>query len=352
MLEAVQTLIEDAVDRRDIPGAVAIVGDSDDWRLLAACGVLAYQPDDTKQNTVRRESCYDLASLTKVVATLPSVLELISRGEVRVEDRLERFFSNAGWMQTPSLADVTVAQLLGHHAGLPAWLPLFTTPHTALTALGTLLQSPRPNIGHCAYSDVGFMLLGSLVERVSGQTLAAFVREHVLTPLDMTMTEYGPVSPDNVAATEDCGWRGRVLRGEVHDENAFTLGSVAGHAGLFGTADDLARYAQAWLRFDLPFASPDLARACLRPQGICKVAGRRGLGWQLHGDPCFAGQEASETSFGHSGFTGTSVWIDPAQDWFVVLLTNRVHPSRYGGKAIQRLRREVHEEVARARRDR
>ncbi|MDZ7703569.1 MAG: serine hydrolase domain-containing protein [Trueperaceae bacterium] len=353
MLEPITSLITDAVHSGVVPGAVVVVGDRDRWDVVAASGVLAYAslahaPGTQSATPVRPDSRYDLASLTKVVATLPSVLALVSAGEVRLEDRLEHFFSNAGWGQSPSLADVTVAQLLSHTAGLAALSPLYTVTDNRRTGLAYLLQSARPNVGACVYSDVGYMLLGALVERVSGRGLERFARDHVFGPLGMAATDYGPVPPDNVAATEDCGWRGRLLQGEVHDENAFALGGVAGHAGLFGPAEDLARYARAWLRLELPFASPELAASLLVHQGTCSTTGRRSLGWQLHSPDCIGGRAASPASFGHSGFTGTSVWIDPEQGWFTVLLTNRVHPSRRAGAGIHALRRAVHEVVARA----
>ena len=203
--------------------------------------------------------------------------------------------------------------------------------------------------GRVVYSDLGFMLLGAVVERVSGVRLDAFTRTHVFEPLGMSATAYGVPAGGSVAATEDCGWRGRLLSGEVHDENAFVFEGVAGHAGLFGTAADVARYAQAWLRLETPFASPDLLVSATQEH----VRGgdlRRGLGWQLAGGGSSAGNSsagdrASPGAYGHTGFTGTSVWLDPVRERFAVLLTNRVHPSRFGGEGIHALRVGFHDAV-------
>jgi len=289
---------------------------------------------------------FDLASLSKVVGTLPAVLALVHAGEVALSDPMRRFFSQAGWFQTPSLGDTTLRQLLTHTSGLPAWRPIFASAGGRLTALASVLQTPLTHpAGRVVYSDLGFMLLGAVVERVGGVRLDAFTHEHVFGPLGMTATGYGVPDGAAVAATEDCGWRGRLLEGEVHDENAFVFGGVAGHAGLFGTAADLARYAGAWLRLEAPFAPPELLREATLEQEAGDEGGRRGLGWQLAGAGSSAGHAADPAAYGHTGFTGTSLWLDPGRGRFAVLLTNRVHPSRFGGGTIHALRVGFHDAV-------
>ncbi len=347
--EAAVQGLEAAVARGEVPGAVAVTGDATAVSLVTACGVTRLHGPPVSETTR-----FDLASLSKVVATLPSVLALIHAGAVSLDDPVRRFFSQAGWFQTPSLGDATVRQLLTHTSGLPAWRPLFAEVSSRLTALGSTLQTPLAHpAGQVIYSDVGFMLLGALVERVSGVRLDTFAHTHVFEPLGLTQTGYGV--PDggtvkaDVAATEDCGWRGRLLHGEVHDENAYVFDGVAGHAGVFGTAPDLARYAQAWLRLDAPFASAELLREATREHVQDRQGGdegvRRGLGWQLSGVGSSAGHYASPAAYGHTGFTGTSVWIDPVCERFAVLLTNRVHPSRAGGGTIHALRVGFHDAV-------
>ena len=335
--------------RREVPGAVAVAGDEDRITLVTACGVtrLGGPP-------VASETRFDLASLSKVVGTLPAVLALVHAGEVALDDPVKRFFSNAGWFQTPSLGDATVRQLLTHTSGLPAWRPLYAESSTRLSALGNLLQSSLAHsangvpAGEVVYSDLGFMLLGVIIERASKLRLDAFTEAHVFRPLELNTLGYGVQPGASVAATEDCGWRGRLLQGEVHDENAFAFDGVAGHAGLFGTAFDLARYAQAWLRLSTPFASPELLREATREHALDTnntASGRRGWGWQLVGEGSSAGHYASPSAYGHTGFTGTSLWLDPVKNRFAVLLTNRVHPSRTDGQSIHALRVAFHDAV-------
>ena len=161
----------------------------------------------------------------------------------------------------------------------------------------------------------------------------------------MDQTRYGPIGGE-VAATEHCGWRNTVLCGVVHDENAYAMGGVAGHAGLFAPAEDLARYAQAWLNFDSRLGSEALLREVVREQARDAAGARRALGWQLSAPGGSTRHYASAAAFGHTGFTGTSLWLDPDQGWFGVLLTNRVHPSRFGGQRIPSLRAAFHEALA------
>lgn len=332
--------LEAAVARGVVPGAVAVAGDTEHASLVSACGVTRLGGP-----AVTTETRYDLASLTKVVGTLPAVLALIQAGELSLDDPVRRFFSQAGWLQTPSLGDATVRQLLTHTAGLPAWKPLFALAAGRLSALGNVLQTPLAHpAGRVVYSDLGFIVLGATVERVSGVRLDTFTQDHVFGPLGLTETGYGVLDGASVAATEDCGWRGRLLEGEVHDENAFVFGGVAGHAGLFGTARDLARYAQAWLRLDAPFAATELLRGATR-EHVRGEGGRRGLGWFLAGAGSSAGHYASRAAYGHTGFTGTSLWLDPVGGRFAVLLTNRVHPSRGCGEGVGALRVAFHDLV-------
>ncbi len=357
---AARDLLERAVLEGEIPGAVAVVGTRDARISLGAFGVRRYlsnqqglnQQGSNQQSgeAVSEDTRYDLASLTKVVATLSAILNLLSAGKLELETPIGDFFSNAGWFQSPSLAGATVRQLLTHSSGLPAWKPIFALASSRLAAVGNVLQTPLEHpVGEVVYSDLGFILLGLLVERLSGERQDAFVRRELFAPLGMASTGYGPVTNVPVAATEDCGWRNRMLEGEVHDENAFALEGVAGHAGLFGTADDVARYAQAWLRLEPVLGLEDVLREATREQVSCLMNGsrvRRGLGWLLKGDDPFAGRAATPEGFGHTGFTGTSLWLESERNWFAVLLTNRVHPSRTCGQGVHRLRQRFHEAVA------
>jgi serine-type D-Ala-D-Ala carboxypeptidase len=334
-------LITTVTETQDIPGIVAVAGNTKTVETVTTAGVRKLGGD-----AISTDTFFDLASLTKVLSTLPAILKLISLGEVRIDDKLGHFFSNAGWFQTPSLADVTVKELLTHSSGLPAWRPVFATVSQRQTALANVLQcSLEHSPGSYVYSDLGFMLLGALIERVSGNRQDVFVQDQLFGPLGLTTLRYGPLTSQPVAATENCGWRNMLLEGVVHDENAYVMEGVAGHAGLFGTAADIARFAQMYLRQDTRLGDPDLLDFAIREQVITSDT-RRGLGWQLKCPSSCAGEYASDQSFGHTGFTGTSLWLDPVQNWFAVLLSNRVHPSRTRGVHLHQLRCTFHDAVA------
>jgi CubicO group peptidase (beta-lactamase class C family) len=334
---AARDALDDAVRAGSVPGGVVAVATARGPRGVHVCGVRREAGLE-----VTTETRYDLASLTKVIATLPSLLRLVTDGVIALEDRLGRFFSNAGWFQTPSLGDVTLRQLATHTAGLDPWWPLFARVSTRQTALAAVLQARVVGPGSVAYSDVSFMLLGAVVERVTGRRLDEVARDLVFEPLGMTATSFGPLTGVPVAATEDCGWRGRLLEGEVHDENASVWDGVAGHAGVFGTAEDVARYAAAWLRRDERLGDASLLAEAIALQAEGADGVRRGLGWLLSGPRAFT---QGLPGYGHTGFTGTSLWIDPIAGVASVLLTNRVHPHRSRGAGIVALRRTLHAAV-------
>lgn len=343
-VDAARPLVERAIADEVTPGAVLLVGAPEGDGFGIALGMRRYGGA-----AVTMDTRYDLASLTKVVGCLPALLHLLEAGEVRLHDPVNRFFSNAGWFQEPSLGDATLEQLALHVSGLPAWKPLFAWVSDRRTAIANVLQSERSEApGTHVYSDLGVITLTAVIERVSGLHLDVFLHRHVFGPMQMTTTRYGPLPHGlPVAATEDDGWRGRMLEGEVHDENAFVLDGVSGHAGLFATAADVLRYGQAWLRKEAPFASSSWMEEALRDRSG-GAGSPRGLLWPLRHDGWAFGAEASAGSFGHTGFTGTSLAVDPETGWVSVLLTNRVHPRRGSPDGIIRLRRAVHDAITAA----
>lgn len=328
-------VLEAALADGVVPGAVAVVAGRDGPAEAYAGGVRRLGGE-----SVTADTRYDLASLTKVMATLPCVLSLVSEGAIDLDEPLGRHFSSAGWFRAPSLADATVRQLLTHTAGLASWTPLFASVSTRRAALAAVLQQSVEAPGSVRYSDLGFMLLGALVERVTKRRLDEVAHERVFDRLGMRETGFGPLVDVPSAATEDCGWRNRLLEGEVHDENASVWDGVAGHAGLFGTAADVARYAGAWLRRDPVLGSEALLAQSTSAQVVGDDGAPRGLGWLLAHAGVFAGGAAR--GYGHSGFTGTSIWIDPEAGIASVLLTNRVHPHRARGGGIVGLRARFH----------
>lgn len=332
------------LEQAGVSGAAAVWGDAE-----KLTGSISFGRTREDGPAVTADTRFDLASLTKVVATLPALLRLLSEEQLSLDDQLSRYFSNAGSGLTPGLGSVTVRQLLAHNSGLPAFSRVHTVTRERLIALAATLQTPLQTepAGPATYSDPGFMLLGALVERISGQRLDEFIEQQLLQPLGLQATHFNPVGrparPADYAATEFCGWRNRLLEGEVHDENCFAWEGVSGHAGLFGSAADLGRYCQAWLTADELLGSAELQRESQQLQAQTADGERRGLGWVL----APAAMAADRAGYGHTGFTGTSLWIDPQQGTFAVLLTNRVHPHRQRMTAMTPLRAAFHRLVLR-----
>lgn len=322
---------------------------------------------------VQAATVYDLASLTKPLSTVTALVLLMQVGRCQLHDRVESIL--------PELADSPIGtaalwHLLTHSSGLPGWRGYYerlssdgTVPATeedrcrARKALVGMIRDEAliyERGKRSLYSDLGFMLLGMMVERCSGIPLQQFFRDHIAplagtSPLGFVPTEwagdflqrarrYG----GDVAPTEHDVWRGRLLCGEVHDENAASLGGVAGHAGLFGTAEAVLAVAGAWLQ--AYHRRPSVLDAALVNEFTRRQAVVPGsswaLGWDTPSPPSSAGKFLSEASFGHLGYTGTSVWIDPLRELEVVLLSNRVHPTRKNER-IKVFRPLIHELVYR-----
>ena len=328
MVEEAVPLLEPVVGP-EVPGAALGVVDRSGNRYAVFLGDSQLEPE---RRPLDKDDFFDLASLTKVLFTLPEVMKLADGGLIDLDDPLKKHLPEAGWLQEdPALGRVTIRQLLAHQSGLPAWVPLYTWGCDPATLKARLLQESW-RLGEPVYSDVGFMLLGILLERLRNRNLHDFELPAGLT--------FKP-DPGRSVATERCPWRGRVLVGEVHDENAFALGGAAGHAGLFGTLDGVLDQARAWLnQTALP---PAVVSAVLEPQSHDRL-----LGWARKHPDWSGGSLASFTAYGHTGFTGTGVWIDPERGYAWALLSNRVHPSRHRPNPLPRLRRAVGNALAAA----
>jgi CubicO group peptidase (beta-lactamase class C family) len=291
---------------------------------------------------MRRETLFDLASVTKVVATTSSVLLLVGAGRLGLDDRVRAYvpeFTGEG------RDEVTVRQLLCHSSGLPAEVLFWRSYAAADVARQALRSTPLQAApgARVEYSDVGYMLLGEVVEAASGMALDAAVEALITRPLEMSSTRFNPGEKDRGrAAATELAPDGTTTVGAVHDENARFFGGVMGHAGLFSTVDDLASYLGAWL--DGP-SRPSLlsgwqAEAC-RDQ-TAGLNGSRGLGWALRGDPAdFLDETWPPTSVSHTGFTGTSIAMDPMSGRWAVMLTNDVHFGRQRG-TVRGLRQRAH----------
>lgn len=329
MLTAAAPIVEAAVASGHPPAAALGLVNAEGERATLYVGSAQLEPE---RRPLTADTWFDLASLTKVLFTLPEVLRLAEEGRLDLDDPLSRHLPEVGWLQEDApLARVRLRALLAHQSGLPAWVPLYTWGDRPQTLKARLLQEPW-TLGEPVYSDVGYMLLGLLLERLRGRELQRF---ELLEGLS-----FSP-DPERSAASERCPWRGRVLVGEVHDENAFALGGAAGHAGLFGTLEGVLERARAWLGGTE--LSPAGHAAALEPQSEERLLGwvRRHPGWS-------GGSLASPRAYGHTGFTGTGVWIDPERGYAWALLTNRVHPSRYQENPLPNLRRAVGNALAAA----
>jgi len=335
------------------PGAVLLVEHKGRVVHHAAYGhaCLVPQPEPASTDTI-----YDLASLTKPLATTTATALLVADGRLGLDDPLERYVPE---LTQAELRQATIRHLLNHTSGLPAWRPLYEQivpdgkrlqdrplAERRAAIYDAIHREPltEPVGKRCVYSDLGFILLGEILERIVKQEWAAFIHGTVWARLGSSdlfyMSETGPTGARSVAnrqfaATERDDWRGRVIRGRVHDENAAVMGGVSSHAGLFGTAVTVARAVRPWraaVRGEASRIPASWAKEFTRKPGI-DPNGSWALGWDTPstgpgGAPSSSGAYFSPASFGHLGYAGTSVWVDPERDLLVVLLTNRVHPTR------------------------
>jgi CubicO group peptidase (beta-lactamase class C family) len=351
-------VIDDAIARGAIPGAVLAAGvGASPPAILHVAG--RAQDDAEARRPMAADTIFDLASLTKVTATLPCVLRLVAAGDIGLDDRAGRYLAG---LTGAGKDRVTVRQLLTHTSGLPAHRPYFESLASPAAVRAAALAEPLETApgAVCRYSDIGFIVLGELSAAIAGQPLDQLARDTVCRPLGLTDTGFRPPAElrGRIAATEPAG--GKAKTGIVHDENAEALGGVAGHAGLFGTAADLGRYAAAWAgppdaAFGLGLIGvPGWLRAeALRCQtgelAAQQPPARRGLGWGLRGDQWDnMGPGWPAGGAGHTGFTGTSVSVDPATGMWAVLCTNAVHFGRGPEHSVKALRTQVHGLIAAA----
>ncbi len=343
---AVSELLGDAVARRVFPCATIEVGGRADVYWRHACGTLSY---DEGAAPATIDTVFDLASLTKVLATTTLVMHAVDTGAVRLDDPLGHWLD--AWRGQDRSA-VTVVDLLEHASGLTAYLPFFRDYRGRgdfQHAISTLPLEYAPR-SQSLYSDLGFILLAFIVADAGRGIDIDGQFDQLARRLDLGDLRYRPPAAwrPRTAPTEVDSWRGRLLRGEVHDENGWALGGVAGHTGLFGTAPAVGRFARALLEtLDgvERLASPATLARFLQQSTV--PGSSRALGWDTMLVTSSCGHRLSADAIGHTGFTGSSLWIDPRQDLYVVLLTNRVHPTR-DNEAILEVRPAVHDAVVKA----
>lgn len=344
--DTLRAILDAAVRDSAFPGAYAIVGRKSG--VIAEYG--AGHLDGRASPVPTSRTLWDMASLTKVTALTSVMMQLVEAKRVDLNAPLQRYLPT--WTGL-SKEKVTIRHLLTHSSGLPAWRPVYKEAFDTAAAMRLVYETPLDTVPgvRMVYSDLGAILLGEVVRAVTGERLDAYAATHVFGPLKMTDTRYLPLAADSarIAPTEIDPWRGRHLRGEVHDENAFALGGVSAHAGLFSTAADVARLCRAYLNGGTLDGARIWSAATVKQFTTVQDSGlsNRALGWETPTGNNSAGHLLKRPAFGHTGFTGTSIWIDPANDLFVVLLTNRVNPTRANTK-ITRVRQALADAVVSA----
>ena len=337
-------VLNQAIAARAFPGAsVAVVAGG---TLVALRGVGRFTYENASPE-VTAEAIFDLASVSKVVGTTAMAMLLYESGhldlDVPVAGVIPQFAKGDARRQ-----EVTIRMLLAHSSGLPAYVRLYKDAHTREDLLQAALAVPLaadPDT-RAEYSDIGFIILGAALERIADESLASFCERMVFGPLAMHHTAYCPPAPlrAGIPPTEDDReFRRRIIQGEVQDENASVLGGVAGHAGLFSNAADLAIFAHCMLQGGRPALRPDTVQLFTRRHGL----GSRALGWDTPSAPSQSGKYFSPRSFGHLGYTGASLWIDPERQLAIVLLTNRTWPDKQS-QLIKQVRPQFHDAVVEA----
>ncbi|MHB1425552.1 MAG: serine hydrolase domain-containing protein [Gemmataceae bacterium] len=337
-LDQIDAIVQASIDKGQLPGVVVVVVRRGKVAFRKAYGLRDKLPAEVRMTV---DTAFDLASLTKPLATAASIMILLEEGKVKLTDRVSHYLPDFG--QNGKEA-ITLEHLLLHTSGFLADNPVEDYQDGRAKALERIYRlRPRAEPGQqFIYSDVNFIVLGELVECLSGEALDVFARKHIFAPLGLRETTFRPdkALAARAAPTEKRGdhW----MRGEVHDPRAYLLGGVAGHAGLFSTADEVAVFAQMILNggsyAGRRILKPETVRSMTTPHSM--RGGQRALGWDVRTRfSSNRGDGFSERSFGHTGFTGTSIWIDPDKQMAVIFLSNRVHPDGKG--QINRLRGQV-----------
>ncbi|WP_372638394.1 serine hydrolase domain-containing protein [Cohnella sp.] len=336
-----------AIEDGLIPGASVAISFRGS-RICYAAGLAVSAPNDCPAGL---DTLYDCASLTKVAVTLPLILQLCEQNRLGLDAEASAYLPE---LRGGGAARITIRELLAHTSGLPATHDFYSVPWSLeriLAFIGNEAPIER-SVKTVVYSDLGFIVLGAVASRLYGLPLDEAARRYLFEPLGMTKSGFCPdrSNLDAIAATEWSDELGGFWHGIVHDENARALGGVSGHAGLFSTAEDLLKYARLWLNPGGVSTSPlskTMAREATKLQTFGAGSSRRGLGWVLKGDEAdVSGALMTPEAFGHTGFTGTSLYVDPGYQLAAVLLTNRVHYGRHLN--VTGLRHSFHEAVVRA----
>jgi len=329
--DSLRAVLTRAVADSAFPGAFAVVGNSHEVLGRYGAGHLDWRRSPVPDaNTM-----WDLASLTKVIGTTTAIMQLWQRHLIDLDAPVQRYVPSFTGREKER---VTIRALLTHSSGLPGWRPLYLEATSRNAILALVDTTPLDTVPgtRMVYSDLGAIVLGQAITRITHEALDRYLAENVFNPLRMTSTMFRPPCRllARIAPTEQDPWRGHQLRGQVHDENAFALGGVSSHAGLFSTGADLVRFAQMYLNGGAIDGHRIVTRTAIDTFTAVQnpSLSNRALGWEVTTGRNSGGHHLSPGAFGHTGFTGTSIWIDPTRNLFVVLLTNRVNPTRENHK--------------------
>lgn len=351
----VDNLILNGIINKSFPGAGLIVGNERNIIYEKYYGGFTY--DDNSEG-VTENAVYDIASLTKVIATTSAVMKLYEKGQIDLDDKVSKYLPD---FAANGKENITVRNLLLHNSGLKAWIPFNQFCSTRKEVIDAIM-----NVGleyetgaSFVYSDLNFIVLGLLMEKISGSTLAEYCYKEIFEPLRMESTFFTPSDNKHIVPTEyDETWRKRLLKGEVHDESAFLMGGISGNAGLFSNARNIYTLVRALLnngKYYNPYSRGLKEESLFKEETVSLFTSKyvtdvyqntRALGWDTKQEPIgkyrsACGELISENCFGHTGYTGTSVWCDKDSKIIIVFLTNRVYPSR-GNDGIREIRPELH----------
>lgn len=346
-LAPIDALVENAIRDGKTPGAVVLVGNDDRVVYRRAFGWRSLKPEKSRMTA---DTIFDVASLTKVVATTAAIMQLVEQGKIGLDEPVVKYWPA---FKKHGKSAITIRHLLTHYSGMRADLdhsPRWSGYKTSLKKI--VDEKPMYPAGRAfTYSDINFEILGDLVNRATGQPLDKYCENHLFIPLGMKDTLFKPSGHLRHRIAPADYRRGKVIRGEVHDPSAFSMGGVSGHAGLFSTADDLAVFAGMMLgggrSGDRTILAPRTIDLMTNPQSPAGKSRLHGLGWDI--DPAFTDLEGTftaSTSYGHLGYTGTALWIDPSTRTYIIILTNRLHAD--GGGNVKKLRKDIKEVVAEA----
>lgn len=320
-MKKIDELIEKYIENKTFPGGVLLIGNDKEIIFEKAYGYRALFPEKEENS---EDTIYDLASLTKVTATVPAIMKLLENGELGLWDSAGKFLKE---FSVGEKLEIKIFHLLTHTSGLPpysnAWKYAKNPEELKeeILKIGLLYKTGE----NCIYSCLNFIILRYIVEKITDTPFEKYLKENIFDPLGMKDTSFLPKNKNRIAPT--CERNGKILRGEPDDELAYYQGGISGNAGLFSTAEDLYKYARSLINKDYMIFSPYIIELFTK-EHVSFGDEKRGLGWMIKGRSSSCGDLFSEKGFGHTGYTGTSIWIDPLKKLIVIFLSNRTHISR------------------------